>query len=205
MGKRIIVALLGAALLATGCGKSGGSLEITENGTYDVSGYSEVRVTVGEGEQTADPDGAPVDAESDDGLKLVRVQLKDFSMEVPAEFVENYTEQELVENDLHTFYGHDELEGSDATAQLSISAMAAYGDPSETLSLLFDAPQEDVNGITMAIKHTNLGGNTRCIEIGFVYGEKLYSLSLLHDVGLDGKYESYDDNFFRTIQMNSQE
>ncbi len=195
MRRTVAGALLASALLLGGCGsQGGGSLEITENGTYDVSGYSQVVVSVSEGEaETATDEG-----KAPESLNLVRAQFRGFSMEVPDTMVEGYTEAELTENSTLSLSTRSE-DGS-GLAMLSINEMDASGG-TLTLEDFSDAPQEDVNGIPMAVRHRH-GGSSRDIEVKFMYEGALYTVILNHSTSWDDLYGDYSEQFYRTIQMN---
>ena len=59
--------ILASSLLLAGCGgaSGGGTLDITENGTYDVSGYDQVVVHVGEGVAAEQKSQQEADAQQD--------------------------------------------------------------------------------------------------------------------------------------------
>lgn len=180
---------LATALLMTGCaGQGGETLEITENGTYDVSNYSQVVVSVGESTDEA--------AAAVQDLDLVRVQFKGFSMEVPSAMVEGYTEAELTENDSVHLSRQGLIEGS--TETISIYEMDTYG--SGGLESFSDAPQEDINGIVMSIKHEHIGDSRR-IQVMFMNGDILNTVNLHYPTVLDELYADYSESFYRTIQL----
>ena len=190
-------ALMGTALAVViaiaGCGgQPSGSLEITENGTYDVSQYSQVVVNVG-GEEVEEVAAEP---EIPTSLDLVRVQFKGFSMEVPADMVEGYTEAELTENSTLSFNSRDAE--NTGYAMLYINMLDLGG--GSTLESFSDAPQEDVNGIAMAVRHSH-GGDSREIKVNYVYENTLYSVYLNHSISWDELYADYSEQFYRTIQM----
>lgn len=190
--------VLAISLALVGCGgrSSGGVLDITENGTYDVSGYDQVVVHVGEGGQNPEvvvEDPAP---EVQD-LGLTRVQFKSFSMEVPAAMVEGYTEEELTENDSFTFNLN---QGTALQSTLSIYWTPVFGFYSD-ISEINDAPIEDVNGINMAVNHKHMGEN-REVAVEFLYNDNLYRISLFYPVEKDALFADYADGFYWTIEMN---
>lgn len=190
--------LLASSLLLAGCGgaSGGGTLDITENGTYDVSGYDQVVVHVGEGEGAAAEQEPQQEAGAQD-LGLVRVQFKRFSMEVPGAMVEGYTEAELTENEGVNLSMKDEKDENVST--LYISGMDLLGLEVE-LGDYTDAPQEDVNGILMGIKHEHVG-DQRSVEATFIHEGVLYRIDLYYPVAQDELYAEYADQFYRTIQM----
>lgn len=198
MRRAVIGALLASAMLLPGCASQGnGSLEITENGTYDVSGYSQVVVNVGGGE--AEESTAEESVSSED-LNLVRVQFRDFSMEVPAEMVEGFTDQELSENSHMTLFGKDVPNKTTyRQTTLDFTTMETLG--ALTLDQASDAPQEEINGITMAIRHQHVA-DSRDVEASFIYNDILYTVHLAYMTDFDEKYGEYADQFYRTIQMN---
>lgn len=200
MERKLIGLIVASALMLVGCGGKGGdgTLEVTENGTYDVSGYSQVVVHVGDDGQ-ADGSGE-TSADLDQTLVLTRVQFRDFSMEVPAEMVEGYTEQELSESSVMTLVGKDEPNATTySPTNLDFTTMETSG--SITLDQVSDAPQEDVNGITMAIRHQHLADN-RFVEAAFIYNDMVYTLHFSYPTDFDEKYNEYADQFYRSIQMN---
>ena len=194
MKRELIGLIVASAIALAGCGgsNSGGTLDITENGTYDVGGYDQVVVHIGDEGQGGG--GEEATAKSDQALVLDRVQFKGFSMDAPTEMVEGYTEQELTEND------HVLLHMSDEVTSLSCSCMDLHGLDQE-VSDYNDGPQEDVNGITMAVKHEHVG-NSRSIQVDFIYDGSLYSISFYYPVERDDYYSDYAEEFYRTIQMN---
>ena len=186
--------LLGASaaalLFLAGCGnQSGDSLEITENGTYDVSGYSEVVVNVGDEQEPASIDS--------DAVEFVRVQFKGFSMEVPAPMVESYTEAELTENDVITLGYLSPVSGQ--YVSLNVTRYDYMG--SSALENISDAPQQDVNGITMAIGHKHYG-DLRSIDVNFFYEGILYSIDFGYPVSEDELFAEYAESFYCTIEMD---
>ena len=190
--------LLVSTLLLAGCGGGNGVgkvMEITENGTYDVSGYDQVVVAVGDEVQDA-VEGHAESAANDAGLNLVRAKLKYFSMEVPELMVKDYTEQELTEDDMHTFMFEID---NNVDCMLSITAMKTGGtSPLETFS---DGPQEEVNGIVMAIKHEH-AGDQRKVRVDFIEDGVLHTITLYYPVARYDVYGDYAEQFYRTIQMN---
>lgn len=190
--------MLAISLLLAGCGSrtSGGVLDITENGTYDVSGYDQVVVHVGEGDRSQEVIVEDPVPEVQD-LGLTRVQFSGFSMEIPAVMVEGYTEAELTENDSFSFTMN---EGTADISTLSILFYDTQGFFSD-LSIYNDAPIEDVNGINMAIRHSHFGDG-RSIDVDFLYNDRLYSLDLSYPVSQDALFADYADGFYRSIEMN---
>lgn len=189
--------VLAISLLLSGCGSrtSGGTLDITENGTYDVSGYDQVVVHVGEGGQSPEvvvEDPAP---EVQD-LGLTRVQFSDFSMEIPAAMVEGYTEEELTEN---TYFTLNMTHGSNQISGLIIGQSQVFGSYTD-ISERSDAPIEDVNGINMAVKHEH-AGDRREVKVEFVYNDNRYSITLHYPVEQDALFADYADGFYRSIEM----
>lgn len=190
--------ILASSLLLAGCGRAGGggTLDITENGTYDVSGYDQVVVHVGEGEGAAAEQEPQQEAGAQD-LGLVRVQFKRLSMEVPGAMVEGYTEAELTENE-SIYLSAPGAEAGNGS-RLTISPIDLLGSERE-LSDYTDAPQEDVNGITMGVKHEHFG-DQRNVQVVFIHGGLLYQIDLFYPVAQDELYAEYADQFYRTIQM----
>lgn len=204
MKRAVSGALIAIALMLAGCGGNGGggTLDITENGTYDVSGYDQVTVHVGDDEQANDAGDSANEAtaELDQTLVLTRVQFRDFSMEVPAEMVEGYTEQELSESSVMTLTGKDVPNATTyRPTSLDFTTMESSG--AITLEQVSDAPQEDVNGITMAIRHQHVA-DSRYVEAAFIYNNTVYTLHFSYPTDFDEKYNEYADQFYRTIQMN---
>lgn len=191
--------ILASSLLLAGCGgaSGGGTLDITENGTYDVSGYDKVVVNVG-GEAQEDAGIAPTESGQGQSLNLTRVQLRGFSMEVPANMVEGYTDAELTENDSVHFRVQND-DGS-SFADLSTVGTSAAGARYD-IGLYNDGPQEEVNGINMAVKHSH-SGNLRIVQVDFINAESLYTVQLMYSVDADDLYAEYADQFYRTIQVN---
>lgn len=192
MERKLIRLIVASVLMLVGCGGKGGdgTLEVTENGTYDVSGYSQVVVHVGDEGQ----DGEEAPVISDQALVLDRVQFKGLSMDVPTEMVEGYTAQELTENDNVLLHMPDEV------TSLGCSCMDLQG-LQQDVADYNDGPQEDVNGITMAVKHEHVG-SSRSIRVDFIYNDSLYSISFYYPVERDDYYSDYAEEFYRTIQMN---
>jgi len=191
--------ILASSLLLAGCGgaSGGGTLDITENGAYDVSGYDQVVVHVGEGEGVAAEQEPQQEAVVQD-LGLVRVQFKHFSMDVPGAMVEGYTEAELTENESIYLSAPGVEAGNDS--KLTIHSMDLLGSE-RGLGDFTDAPQEDVNGITMGVKHEHLA-DQRNVQVTFIHGGFLYQMDLFYPVAQDELYAEYADQFYRTIQMN---
>lgn len=191
--------LLASALLLMGCSGDSGSgeiLEITENGIFDVSGYSQVVVSVESEDQTAG-EGNAEPAVSDIEFDLVRAHFKYFSMEVPDLMVKDYTEQELTEDSMQTLM----IKGADDNdvCMLSIHSMEMHG----TISLedFSDGPQSDIDGIVMAIKHEHVN-EQRNVKVNFVGDNVLHTVTLTYPVARDDVYGDYAEQFYRTIQMN---
>ena len=174
----------------TGCGGQGGeTLEITENGTYDVSNYSQVVVSVGE--STNETAAAVQD------LDLVRVQFKGFSMEVPSAMVEGYTEAELTENDVITLSRQGLVDSGYESILIQMSDAWGIND----IGSYSDAPQEDVNGTVMSIRHQH-PGDSRRIDVAFINNDRIYSINLSYPTALDDLYADYSENFYRTIELS---
>ena len=68
------------------------------------------------------------------------------------------------------------------------------------LSIFSDAPIENVNGISMAIRHSHFG-ESRVIDVDFLYNDRLYSLSLHYPISQDALFADYADKFYRSIEM----
>lgn len=169
-----------------------GTLEITENGTYDVSGYSEVVVDV----DIDTSDEVPLGEEQVE-FELQRVRFKGFSMEVPSSFVEDYTETELSDGSAVTLHAPN----PDGTTRgsLYISSYDSYG--LITLEDWSDAPREDVNGITMAIGHSH-PGDMREVTVEFIESDRFYSLQFTYPVSQEELYADYSDQFYHTIEFD---
>ena len=194
----VMGSVLAISLLLSGCGSrtSGGTLDITENGTYDVSGYDQAVVHVGEGDQSQEVIVEDPVPEVQD-LGLTRVQFSNFSMEIPAAMVEGYTEQELTENDSFSFT----MDGGDTyRSSLTIYWMPIDGLYSD-ISEFTDDPVEDVNGINMAIGHDHVG-DSRNIDVHYLYNDTMYVLSLYYPISNDALFADYAEGFYRSIEMN---
>lgn len=190
--------LLGVALslsfVIAGCGSQpSGTLEVIENGTYDVSGYSQVVVNVGGDDlgKVAAEEGVP------ESLNLVRTQFKGLSMEVPAELVEGYTEAELTENNMIILSDPEAFSGNYANVSISRSEMSGLD---ISLDQFTDAPQEDINGTVMAIRHIH-GGDMRRVEVQFIANDSLYNVTVSYSMALDSLFSDYSEQFYRSIQI----
>lgn len=190
--------VLAASLSLVGCGSrgSGGSLDITENGTYDVSGYDQVVVHVGEGGQSPEVVVEDPVPEVQD-LGLTRVQFSDLSMEIPAVMVEGYTEEELTENNIYILRMDT---GGDRSSGLTVEWSPVFGLYTD-ISECSDNPIEDVNGINMAVKHEH-SGDSREVKVQFIYNDNRYSIYLDYPVEQDALFADYADGFYRSIEMN---
>lgn len=194
--------LLATTLLITGCSnQASGTLEITENGTYDVANYSQVVVNVENDEaDEAILDETERNTNEQRSLDLVRAQFKGFSMDVPTVLAEDYTEAELTENDNVTLQ-HTQESGYGTEYLFVDQYTYEWRTSGPEIESFNDGPQEDVGGITMAIKHGH-NGDTRSIDVAFVNGNTIYTVALSYPVALDDLYSDYAEEFYRTIQLD---
>lgn len=188
-------AAMALALVLAGCGNQpSGTLEITENGTHDVSNYAQVVVSIAEEERGE----ALPESVIPGSLNLARVQFRGFSMEVPAELVEGYTEAELTENDTLTFTNPDLYSGE--YVSVGFSRMELHG-LEASVDQYSDAPQEEVSGVMMAVKHGH-SGDLRDVEVQFIAHDALYRVTLYYSVALDSLFADYSEQFYRSIQID---
>lgn len=202
-----VVALV--TLLLVGCGLSdgshqGGRGEITENGVYDVSDYSEIVVNVVPDEPIPEPEPEETPAEPE-GLELTRVQFEGFSMLVPVTMAPYYTEEVDRTTSIIQFYG-PRIDGAESP---TLGVGRTPFDMDVTVNEFSEDWMKRVenNGITFSVidDSTEEAGHREgrhFIEAIFVEDNTLHVVSFTYPVGQEDIYQEYSEQFYYSIELN---